>query len=145
MKSLLIPTIAAACLCASCLHHVSGQRAEAPTVSSVEVEQRRLALIGRLAALPPYLVHEETPQAFHRQLYRGNFCYDAAKGTSYLNISGDGTFGRRLFIEHRDRSLEVIMNEGGHAELYRYNTKEQCLEQLSVTLQPITESAVTQM
>ncbi len=108
-----------------------------PTISAVEVEQRRQALIARVAALPAYLVHEGSPASFQQQLRRGDFCHDSVRGTSYLSINGDGSFGRRVFIAHRDGSLNVKMHEDGRTELYRYNAKEQCLEELSVTLMPL--------
>ncbi len=136
-RLILLP--AAACLLTSCMKHSWRWMGTHSTISAAEIEQRRQAFVARIAALPSYLVHNETPVAFRKRLQKGNFHYVEDRGISYLYIGGDGTFGRRVFIGYRNGKLDVNILEGKQAELYRYNELEQCLEQKSITLLPLMD------
>ncbi len=135
---ILLPSVLFCTSCAKLKNAMKRWSSSSPTISATTVEQHRQAFIGRIAAMPAYLVHEESPQAFRNRLWRGHFSYDVDRKTSYLSIDGDSRFGKRVFIGHKDGSLTIHISEGKIAQLYRYNWKEQCLEELTTPLVPLT-------
>ncbi len=125
MKRLPLAILATACLCSACSQQ-QNPVAPAPAAAAQSSGQQRQAFIERIAALPAYIVHEESPENFRQRLHQGE--YFCTGGKNYLHISGDGTFGRRVFIGLADGTLKVNILDGLKYKLLRYNEVEQTLE-----------------
>ncbi len=72
-----------------------------------EPQSHKLALIKRIMALPPYLVHKESPKEFEKKLRQGNFYRNDDIGDSSLEVAGDGTCSKRIFYCAPNGTLHV--------------------------------------
>ncbi len=104
----------------------------------------RQVLLERIAAIPAYAIHEESPEQFMKRLSEGAFRHDADRGISYLQIGGDGCFCPRLFIYSPEHGLHVIIDspdgfedEPAHHALYRYDAEGNVLRFSGVFLCPM--------
>lgn len=85
------------------------------------------ALIDRLANIDPYAIHEEDIEAFKARLSRAKTWSeeDGEGKVVYTMIEGDGTRGRRLFIEKKGKlyMVEVLHEETETYAIYEIDEK----------------------
>lgn len=83
-------------------------------------------MVETILMLPPSLFYEESRSAFQERIKEGKFWIDPEENRAYLLITGDGSFGKRLFVLD-STSLYIIHcgneEEGGGKEyaFYRYD------------------------
>ncbi len=90
----------------------------------------RGAMIRAIGSLHEYQFYEEPTPSFQNRLEQGRFWEKDRR--SYLLISGDGSFGKRLFMRDRGRGVTVVHfnrqeADAPECELYRCDADGGCL------------------
>lgn len=71
--------------------------------------KKQSTIIDELLSLPQNMCYEETLDSFQRRLKTATFGKMRNNDILYLKISGDASYGERLFILHKDKTLYMII------------------------------------